>query len=116
VEHYDIEQGNNRIPDIRDVPYLDVVAALNEAGDRLTLFCVNRHLYRDLPAAIRLSGFAPSGRASVKTLAGTSIHQPNDEMRPEAVHPVESVAPAAPEFEYTFPRSSVTVLEMAGGR
>ncbi|MGH9914748.1 MAG: alpha-L-arabinofuranosidase C-terminal domain-containing protein, partial [Pyrinomonadaceae bacterium] len=49
VESYNITEGVRRLPNIKDVPYLDVVAALNDAGDKLTLFCVNRHLTRDIP-------------------------------------------------------------------
>lgn len=109
VETYDVAQGNNRIPEIPGVPYLDVVAALNAAGDRLTLFAVNRHLHRDLAAELKLAGFNPAPEARVQTLAGTSIYQTNDEMRPEAVRPIESVFKVAPE--YIFPRSSVTVIE-----
>jgi alpha-N-arabinofuranosidase len=113
VEGYDIHDGNRRIPEIPDVPYLDVVAATNEAGDRLTVFAVNRHLHRDIAARVRLSGFPPAGRARASTLAGTSIYQVNDELRPEAVRPVDSSIEArAPEFEYLFPRASVTVMEL----
>ena len=45
-ENYDVHQGVTRLPEIADVPYLDTVAVLNKAGNRLTLFCVNRHLTR----------------------------------------------------------------------
>src|ERR1700730_466836 len=48
AEKYDVEQGSARLPSIPDVPYLDVVAALSD--DKLLLFCVNRHLTRDIPA------------------------------------------------------------------
>ena len=108
---YDIQEGNNRIPEISDVPYLDVVAALNDQRDTLTLFCVNRDLYRDIPTRIKLAGFAPARRARVLTLAGVSIYQPNDELRPEAVRPVESsIDVPSHEFDYLFPRASVTVM------
>ncbi len=111
---YDIEQGNSRIPKIRDVPFLDVVAALDDAGKRLTVFCVNRDTQRDLPASISLAGFKPARQARVQTLAGASIYQPNDEMRPEAVRPVESTLEIrAPKFDYLFPRSSVTLIEFS---
>ena len=83
---YDVEQGNNRISEIRGVPYLDVVAALNDAGDRLTLFAVNRDVEHDTTARIRVAGFRPASARSV-TLQGTGISQPNDEAQPEAVHP-----------------------------
>ncbi|HOL72954.1 MAG TPA: alpha-L-arabinofuranosidase C-terminal domain-containing protein [Bryobacteraceae bacterium] len=116
ADAYDIEQGNSRIPEIRDVPFLDVVAALNDSGTRLTLFCVNRDTQRDLPAAISFSGFKPARRARVQTLAAVSIYQPNDEIRPEAVRPVESALEvSAPRFEYLFPRASVTVIEFNAG-
>ena len=109
---YDVEQGNNRIPEIKGVPYLDVVAALDDARSRLTLFVVNRDAARDTPARIRLAGFRPT-RARVSTLQGESIHEPNDEAHPEAVRPAETtLAVSAPEFTYTFPRGSVTVMEL----
>jgi alpha-N-arabinofuranosidase len=117
VETYDVTEGNMRIPEIAGVPYLDVVAALNDAGDRLTVFAVNRHPRRDLTARLTLAGFAASGQARVATLAGTSIYQPNDEMRPEAVRPVESsLRVAGSMLEHVFPRGSVTVIELRAPR
>jgi alpha-L-arabinofuranosidase len=89
-----------------------VTAALNEPGNRLTLFAVNRHLHRDVPARIRLKGFPATANARVLTLSGSSIYQHNDEVRPEAVAPLESFAAAGQEFSYTFPRASVTRLEL----
>jgi alpha-L-arabinofuranosidase len=113
VEKYSIEQGNNRIPSIPDVPYLDVVSALDAGGGKLTVFAVNRDAKRDITAEVKLAGFTARGRARVLTLTGVSIYQPNDEARPEAVHPVESVATAGPGgFEYRFPRGSVTRIEL----
>jgi hypothetical protein len=38
----------------------------------------------------------------------------NDETKPDAVRPVERSAPIpAGEFDYTFPRASVTVVELS---
>lgn len=113
VETYDIHEGNNRLQEIEKVPYLDVVSALNRGGDKLTLFCVNRHLNRDLASQIRVAGFAPDRSARIQTLSGNSLYQANDEMRPEAVHPVESAMDVSgPQFTYTFPHASVTVIEL----
>ncbi len=110
---YDVREGNARIPEIPDVPDLDSVAALNDSGDALTIFTVNRNLQRDIPAKIRLTGFSTGGRARVQTLSGTSIYQVNDELRPESVRPVESSFEAnGREMEYLFPRASVTVIEL----
>jgi alpha-N-arabinofuranosidase len=110
---YDVKEGNNRLPEIPAVPYLDVVAGLDGDGGALTVFAVNRHQYRDIETVVRIAGFQPARRARVQTLSGTSLYQVNDELRPNAVRPVESVInTAASEFEYLFPRASVTVIEL----
>src|SRR5262249_30479781 len=57
VEKYNVEEGSTRLPHIADVAYLDVVAGVNSSADTLTLFCVNRHLMRDISAEIAISGF-----------------------------------------------------------
>ena len=113
VERYSITQGNNRIPEIPEVPYLDVVSALDETGGKLVLFCVNRHLNRDIGATIRLNGFVPRGQGKALTLSAWSIYQANDELRPETVKPVESaLAATSAEFEYTFPHASVVRIDL----
>ena len=113
VEKYDVEQGSIRLPSIPDVPYLDVVAARNEAGDKLTLFCVNRHLTRDIAARISVAGFAPGPEGFEQTLFAASIYDKNDEAHPEAVIPRErSLQWEGAEPECTFRHESVTVIEL----
>jgi alpha-N-arabinofuranosidase len=112
-EIYNVEQGSIRLPKISNVPYLDAVAALNESGDTLTLFCVNRHLTRDIPASITISGFTPTAEALVQTLYARSLFEKNDEIRPEAVTPHESTASVSgSQLNFTFRHESVTVLTL----
>jgi alpha-N-arabinofuranosidase len=111
-ETYDTKDGNRRIPDIPAVPYLDVVSALNRAGDKLTLFCVNRRLGAGAPASIRISGFNAGPEASVSELRAGSIFQVNDEWRPDAIRPRDVRIEAGTEFRYLFPPASVTVIEL----
>ena len=112
-ETYDVHEGNVRIPEILSVPYLDVIAALNDAGDQMTVFAVNRDQNRDIPARLTISGFHPDQKAKAMTLSGTSLYQVNDELRPNAVVPVESVITGvSANFEYLFPHASVTVMEL----
>jgi alpha-N-arabinofuranosidase len=112
VEHYDVDEGVRRIPTIHDVPYLDVVAAMSDKGDRLTLFCVNRHLTRDIPASVRLTGFS-AGVVKAQQLTATSLYAGNDETQPQAVWPVAlNLTAHGDRLEHTFPRSSVTVIEV----
>jgi alpha-N-arabinofuranosidase len=113
VETYDVHEGNKRIPDIEKVPYLDVTAAINGKGDKLTLFCVNRDLKRDIKARIRVNGFAAGSEAKVQQLSASSIYEKNDEVSPDAVHPRDvNVAAAGPDFEYSFPAASVSVMQL----
>jgi alpha-N-arabinofuranosidase len=112
-ETYDVENGSTRLPNIKAVPYLDVVAALNDSGDRLTLFCVNRDLTRDLPAQIRIDGFKP-GRAVAHSLFADSILEKNDEVEPDHIHPHESTLDlTSSSVAYTFRHESVTVVELS---
>jgi alpha-L-arabinofuranosidase len=112
-ETYNVENGSRRLPNIQGVPYLDVVAALNETADRLTLFCVNRDLTRDLPAQIRISGFRPKS-ALAHSLYADSIYETNDEVDPDHIHPRDSALTlGSSDLTYTFRHESVTVLELS---
>ncbi len=111
--HYDVHGGIKRLPDIPDVPYLDTVAVLNRAGDRLTIFCVNRRLTEDLPATISIDGFDAAPDAAVESLYGHSMYEGNDETQPERVVPVKSTVEAIhSQLHYTFPHESVTRIEL----
>ena len=109
---YDIDQGSIRLPKIAKVPYLDVVAGLNSSGSKLTLFCVNRHLTRDIETKFDITGFRPT-KATAHSIFAESIYEKNDETEPEHIHPREtSLSKASPEFEYTLRHESVTVIEL----
>jgi alpha-N-arabinofuranosidase len=111
--HYGVHHGVTRLPEIPNVPYLDVVGALNKAGNRLTLFCVNRHLTQDIPGAISIAGFSPQPSGTVESIYASSIYQANDEMRPELVRPVNSTVEVKnSRVEYTFRHESVTRIEL----
>jgi alpha-L-arabinofuranosidase len=94
---YSVQHGVGRLPEISDVPYLDVF--------------LNRSLDTDIPADIRIEGFAPSGPASVQTLRGDSIDAANDEDDPDQVIPQPSQDTVkAGALRHTFPHVSVTVI------
>ncbi len=110
---YSVEHGVSRLPEIADVPYLDVVAGLNDAGDTLTLFCVNRSLSTDIPANVAVSGFSAGGGAQVQTLRAGSVDEGNDEDEPERVIPVKTLeAMKDGGLRHVFPHESVTVITL----
>ena len=111
-EKYDVEQGSTRLPAIPNVQYLDVVAAINGSENKLTLFCVNRHLTRDIETRINLSGFRPA-HSTARSLFANSIYEKNDETEPEHIHPlITSLSVESAELKYTFRHESVTVIEL----
>ena len=114
VENYSIEQGINRIPDIPNVPYLDVVSALNPEG-KLILFCVNRDLHRNVQAKVHVSDFQPGRAAIATTIHATLISDKNNAQYPDAIRPVSREIQAGSDFSYSFEPASVTVIEIPKG-
>jgi alpha-N-arabinofuranosidase len=106
---YSVSHGVSRLPEIQDVPWLDVRAALLADGD-LALFCVNRSLDRDYRAVISLQGFEPAREATAKTISAPSIYNRNDEDEPDAVGVTTDHPAAGKTTTYTFPHASVVVL------
>ncbi|HEV2708748.1 MAG TPA: alpha-L-arabinofuranosidase C-terminal domain-containing protein [Edaphobacter sp.] len=110
---YSVKQGVKRLPEIADVPYLDVVAAESAGGESLVLLCVNRHLTQSLTANFDLASLGIKGAsAKVTTLAADSILTENDAKEPEKVKPVTHTEAVHGTFTHKFPNASVTVIEI----
>jgi len=112
VSHYDVHDGQRRVPEIQDVPKLDVLATRSSSTHDLVLFVVNRDWKSPIPASIDLRDFSPAPQARVYTLSGESILAHNDEEHPDAVHPANtSLNVPGNSLQYVFPEHSLTVLE-----
>ncbi|WP_348267186.1 alpha-L-arabinofuranosidase C-terminal domain-containing protein [Edaphobacter paludis] len=110
---YSVTQGVKRLPEIANVPYLDVVAAESTGGKSLILLCVNRHLTQSLTASFDLTSLGVKGRsAKVTTLAADSILAENDAKDPNKVKPVTQTEAVHGSFSHKFPNASVTVIEI----
>lgn len=108
---YAVRGGVLQYADIPDVPYLDLAATLNDTGDVLTLFCVNRAVDHDLDAEISLKGFRAAPSARVQTLRADNIYQGNSETDPQRVIPeTTGLSVAGAGVQHVFPRESVTVI------
>ena len=108
---YSVRHGVTRLPDIVNVPYLDIVGALDKSGSTLTLFCVNRSLDTDIPADIDIAHFTAADRAEIQTLRSDSISDVNDSDNPLRVIPVHTAETLrAGSLHHTFPHESVTVI------
>ncbi len=113
VRHYDVHDGMTSMPEIPNVPYLDVLGTRNSASGDLALFVANRDWKNDTSATLRLQGFSAAAQAQVDTLAAKSPLEENTGDRPDAIRPVtSSLAVTGNEIRYVFPKLSVTVITL----
>jgi alpha-N-arabinofuranosidase len=113
VRHYDVHDGMTSMPEIPNVPYLDVLATKNSANGDLALFVANRDWKSDTPATLRLQGFSAAAQAQVDTLKADSPLAENTGDHPDAIRPVtSSLAVSGNEIRYVFPKLSVTVITL----
>ena len=72
---------------VKGVPYLDVVATLNQAGYRLSLAAVNRHREAEATLRVDLGPLRPAGGFEIHELTGPDPLQANTPEQPETVAP-----------------------------
>ncbi len=101
-----------------EISYLQAVATMTKAGDKLSLFVINLHPSEDLEAPVALEGFARKGAVKVLTISGPSPDASNE---PEDCPGGECVTTERTElqlggnpFSYRFPKHSVTVFVFSG--
>ncbi len=110
---YTIANGPRRLPEIANIPYLDVVAATAAEGKKLVLFCVNRHLTRTLAADFDISSLGTLGtNAVIHTIHAENLLLTNTEATPELIQPIKTTEAFHGTFHHAFPEGSVTVIEI----
>jgi alpha-L-arabinofuranosidase len=101
------------MPEVPDVPYLDVLATRNSTNGDLVLFVANRDLKNAIPATLKLQGFSAAAQAQVDTLAAESLATENSGDHPDTIRPVtSSLAVSGSEIRYEFPKLSLTVMTL----
>lgn len=113
---YSVKSGTVGLPDVENVPYIDVTSTLSHDKKTLTIFCVNRSLTQATPVRISLGNYKAAAKpATVEQIYSESRYVMNDEVEPKRVTPrVSSInlSPGQP-IEITLPRESVTVIHVA---
>ncbi len=111
---YSISHGINRLPEVANVPYLDVVAAKSTDAKELTLFCVNRHLTQTLAAQFDFTaiGNFSGKKAKVDTISSDSVLEANSDENPNFVVPVITSETVSLPYVHRFPGCSVTVIHI----
>lgn len=96
----------------RRFPYLDVVATLDEDGERVVVSVVNAHETDDIEAAIKVSGVELTDDAFARVLTADSVVARNDFDNPEQVKLEGFETVGGNEISITFPAHSLTVVEL----
>jgi alpha-N-arabinofuranosidase len=111
---YNVSGGTRPLDDVKDIPYIDVVATRSADGGTLTLLCVNRSLNADVPVRFDLGGHRAVAPAIVQQIGAANRYELNDEVEPEHIVPLPSTIPppAAGPLTTTLPHESVTVLRV----
>jgi hypothetical protein len=97
-----------------EVDYLQGLASVSEAGDKLSLFVINLHPEQGIQAPVSLDGFTRETSVKVLTITGPSpsaSNEPEDCPSGECVITQEqNLQLWGNPFSYRFPRHSVTVF------
>ena len=109
---FDVE-GMGFMPPREGARYVDAMATLDEAGERLYVSVVNRHRHEPAEVRIEISGGSVSLEGAGYQLNAPSGLSGNSITNPDVVR-IEPVEPflAGSRFSYTFPAHSATVLEL----
>lgn len=109
---YDVHGGNPRLPEIADVPYLDVVATMNNKAKKLSVFVVNRNLHDELSTEIVVDGKNVARVAEIEELTAPSLYAKNDASRPRNILPQTArVQLSGNRLLYTFAPASIARVD-----
>lgn len=110
---YSVLNGSKRLPEIADVPYLDVVASTTDSGRKVLLFCVNRNPAHDLSADFDFDSLPGLGsKVMISTLRAKDLTAANSEEAPDVVKPFKQMEALGRPFHHSFAAGSVTVIEI----
>ena len=101
------------LPRAENVPVLEGIALLDDAGAELTLLVTNRDPVNAQAAKIKVAGFDPAPQARSRTIAAPpdAVNVWNE---PPRVKIVEGRVEAGTAFDYAFPACSITELVFKG--
>jgi alpha-N-arabinofuranosidase len=107
-----VESPRYTTREFADRPYLDVSATYDDARHKLTLAVVNLRKEGEVVAAVQLDGLRAQAGGRAFLITGHSPDAQNTLENPHAVSTQEGkCAFVGSQFEYSFPRHSITWLE-----
>jgi len=105
--------ADKRLTDLGPFDYLDVAATADPSSHTVTLYVINRHPERALPADLTLLGGRAVGQALICEINGETTGTRNSFEKPDAVGVKRrSLAADIALQSYQFPAHSVTVMKL----
>jgi len=109
-DSFQIDERN--VPEMHNVPYLDVSATYDSETNKLTIIVVNRHPEKDLTTSVDLRGYSYGNTVSVSVIDGPDVYAVND-FGKETVKMEECQEKIKTgSFQWDFPAHSITMLKI----
>lgn len=109
-----VEAGGVPIPGFGKVPYLDVVATLDEGNKTANFLVLNRDLHNEQELEIDWHDLTPTGVKTFETITGDDLKALNTFADPKKVVPQPVEAPkAGTRMSVKFPARSYSVLSLS---
>ena len=111
---YDIRNGTETSPNVDNVPLIDIVACVNEGGDRLIVMAVNRSLSASIPVNVSLPDIQKYTQAQGKVIASSDPVAVSCPTEPEKFRPINhSVSLDGLQLHVELPPCSLVQIQLS---
>ncbi len=97
----------------KDIPYLDVTAALNESAKEVVVNVINKHETKAITTDIVLQSGDYTGSAKANEINGESINSTNTKTKEDVKIVVKDIKFKGNTIRYSFPAHSITQFQIA---
>jgi alpha-N-arabinofuranosidase len=97
----------------KDIPYLDVTAALNDSTKEVVVNVINKHETKAMVTDIVLQSGEYTGSAKANEVTGETINSTNTKTKEEVKTVTKDVKFKGNTIRYTFPAHSITQFQIA---
>ena len=110
-----VDSPTYEVPGLDKVPYLDIVATLDERAGTVTLFALNRDLSKPQKVELQWQDQSPSKPTTGSLLTGDDLKASNSFAAPQRVSPQSFTVPAGKgtRIEFELPARSYVVMQWA---
>jgi len=105
------EKYNNEL--FKDIPYLDVTAALNESAKEVVINVINKHETKAITTDIVLQSGEYTGSAKANEITGETINSTNTKTKEDVKTVTKNITFKGNTIRYSFPAHSITQFQIA---